>query len=131
MSKPLALVTDDDPAVRNLIREMLACDGWDTLWACDGTEALERLEQSAVPVQLLVTDVRMPNTNGVELIKSVNNAYPHLPIMVVTAYSFEQTLPPEGFKGRMQLLPKPFSMKALLETAQALLNNSNPPAPTC
>lgn len=126
MPKPLALVADDDPAVRNLIREMLACDGWETLSACDGSEALEMLEQSAAPVQLLVTDVRMPKTNGMELIKNVNKSHPHIPVLVVTAYSFELSIPPEGFTGRMQLLPKPFSMKALLQTAQSLI--SNPPA---
>ena len=128
MSKPLALVADDDTAVRNLIREMLASDGWETLSACDGQEALEMLEQSAEPVQLLVTDMYMPKTNGMELIKAVNSTHPDIPVLVVTAYNFDMDIPPEGFKGRMQLLPKPFSMKVLLQTAQTLLNNTTPPA---
>jgi len=69
MLKPRVLVVDDDEGVRYTLREILESSGLEVDVACDRVEALERLQLQ--PAQLVVTDLRMPRMDGMELLRKL------------------------------------------------------------
>ena len=79
------LVAEDDEDVALLITQMLKNEGYNYLWAPNGKEALETIAREQP--QLIITDIMMPQMNGIELIKAVraNDETNHIPIIVVSA----------------------------------------------
>lgn len=79
------LVAEDDEDVALLITQMLKNEGYDYRWAPNGKEALETIAREQP--QLIITDIMMPQMNGIELIKAVraNDETNHIPIIVVSA----------------------------------------------
>jgi CheY-like chemotaxis protein len=86
VSRPLALIVDDDHVVRALLRHGLEGAGLDVIEACDGTDALQQLVDHLLDLDLLVTDLRMPGVDGITLVKVVRSGGEHeLAILVVAA----------------------------------------------
>jgi len=83
MLKPRVLVVDDDEGVRYTLREILESSGLEVDVACDGVEALERLQLQ--PAQLVVTDLRMPRMDGMELLRKLMAQNPAPRVVVITA----------------------------------------------
>jgi len=79
------LVAEDDPDVALLITEMLKNEGYDFAWAHDGMEAFEKMKMN-IP-KLLITDIMMPNMDGLQLMKVVRaeETLNHIPVIVVSA----------------------------------------------
>jgi CheY-like chemotaxis protein len=71
--KRLALVVDDDAATREVIARTLQKAGWETIEACDGQVALQQLQASPLPPQLIMLDLLMPGMNGFEFLLQFNN----------------------------------------------------------
>lgn len=86
------LVVDDSPLTRELVANLLEAVGYDTLRAPDGPSALERLEQEGPPVELVVTDLEMPEMDGVELTRRLKTAPAHgqLPVVILTTRGGEE-----------------------------------------
>nr|WP_242544793.1 response regulator [Corallococcus sp. NCSPR001] len=80
------LVVDDSPLTRELVANLLEAVGYDTLRAADGPSALEQLEQEGPPVELVVTDLEMPEMDGVELTRCLKSdpARRGLPVVILT-----------------------------------------------
>ncbi|NOJ91955.1 response regulator [Corallococcus coralloides] len=80
------LVVDDSPLTRELVANLLEAVGYDTLRAADGPSALEQLEQAGPPVELVVTDLEMPEMDGVELTRRLKSdpARRGLPVVILT-----------------------------------------------
>lgn len=115
---PTVLVADDDPSVRCLICETLRGAGLRVLEAADGRDALEVAGDWNGPIDLLVTDVEMPNIDGPTLAEKLVHRRPGLPVLYVSG------LPevPGAEKSRpFTFLPKPFRLVALLEQVRRLL----------
>ena len=85
MTNKRILVVDDEAGVRELYQAELADEGYDVLTCASADEALEALEQE--PVDLVTLDIRMPGTNGLELLDKIRNVDLHLPIVICTAYN--------------------------------------------
>ncbi|NBD11628.1 hybrid sensor histidine kinase/response regulator [Corallococcus silvisoli] len=85
------LVVDDSPLTRELVANLLEAVGYDTLRAPDGPSALERLEEGP-PVELVVTDLEMPEMDGVELTRRLKAAPAHgqLPVVILTTRGGEE-----------------------------------------
>ena len=77
------LVVDDDPILREIVSELLQQHGYEVWLAEDGAIALDRLARE-LP-DLVVMDMVMPNTDGVEAIHSVKKTWPNLPVIAVSA----------------------------------------------
>ena len=83
------LIVDDNPNMSNLLSDMLEVFDFSSQRASDGEEALSLLNQEGF--SLLITDLRMPKMTGLELLKTVKDKYPKLPVVVITGYSTEAT----------------------------------------
>jgi CheY-like chemotaxis protein/anti-sigma regulatory factor (Ser/Thr protein kinase) len=88
-SGPVILIVDDSPIDRRLMTRLLEADGqYQLIEAADGLEALDVL-QTTQP-DLVVTDLQMPNMNGLELLQAIGDRYPSLSVVVITARGSEQ-----------------------------------------
>ncbi len=81
---PSILVVDDEPNSLFGICQVLTDEGFQTIPAKDGREALERLKTDSV--NLIITDEKMPVMSGTELLLEVKKAYPNIPVILITAY---------------------------------------------
>ncbi len=77
------LVVDDDPILREIAAELLEQNGYEVWLAEDGAIALERLSREQP--DLVIMDMVMPNTDGVEAIQAVKKRWPDLPVIAVSA----------------------------------------------
>ncbi len=90
MEKKTVLFVDDEENILKSLRRGLLDEPYETLFAQGGKEALEILEQKEVHV--LVTDMRMPEMSGLELLKIVKEKYPRIIRMVLSGYTQVTTL---------------------------------------
>ncbi len=82
---PCILVVDDEPNSLFGICQVLTDEGFQTIPAKDGREALEKL--NADSVNLIITDEKMPDLSGTELLLEVKKTNPHIPVILITAYA--------------------------------------------
>jgi CheY-like chemotaxis protein len=90
MEKRTVLFVDDEEKVLASLKRGLLDEPYESLFANSGKEALEILEQSQVHV--IVTDMRMPEMGGLELLRTVKEEYPHIIRMVLSGYTQVTTL---------------------------------------
>ncbi len=114
------LVVDDDENVRAIAAEMLETSGYAVLTAEDAADALRLIEDSSNVIDLLVTDVVMPETDGPTLIVEARTHRPDLRAVMVTGYApyADASMIPG-----VPLLQKPFTMAQLTEQVEAALRN--------
>ena len=113
MSDGLILVVEDDAALREALEETLRDAGYTVEVAADGAEAMLMIEQ-ALPA-LVVSDVQMSPVDGLELLASLREQHPEVPVVLMTAYgSIEQAVSAMQ-RGAMDYLAKPFEASALIE----------------
>jgi CheY-like chemotaxis protein len=114
------LIVDDQPSVRRFVGRVLNDAGYTTVSASDGLEALKIIETSGA-VNLLVTDLVMPQMRGDELAQRVRRDHPAVKVLYVTAYQdrlFQET----ATLGETEaFLDKPFAVHDLLEAVSMLL----------
>lgn len=117
--RSLILVVDDEPELREILREEFEYFGYAVVEAENGTRALEILEQN--PVDLVVSDIRMPGGNGFDLLNQVlarDGQKP--PVILVSAFADERSANTSG-KGAYAYLSKPYDLDVLMKhTARAL-----------
>ena len=82
------LVVDDEPFVRTIVRLILEKAGYEVLEAENGEMAIEALNtgENRLVLDVVICDIRMPKINGVQAIEYFQREYPHVPIIVLTAY---------------------------------------------
>lgn len=125
-NRPRILVAEDDADMRDLLQEVLEEAGYDTIVAADGRRALAHFEHTSEHFDLLITDVRMPNLKGDELLRRTARARPEVPVIVITAFgSIEQAIQMVR-QGAFQYLTKPFQTIDLLRTISDALERTAP-----
>lgn len=117
--RALILLVEDEAMVRWNATEILQDAGYQVLEARDGVEAIAALESHARQVSALLTDVRMPNMNGLALARTVHDRWPHIGVVITTA-ALPTGLDLDLTKGA-RFLPKPYSLTALLQQIEAVL----------
>ncbi len=113
------LLVDDDPLIRRALELRLVGAGYQVLTAGNGREALARLEQE--PVDLVLSDIRMPDMDGLELLRWVKMAYPGVGVILLTAYSSLDSAIQALRHGADDYLLKPCAGEELLEQIQAVI----------
>lgn len=110
------LAVDDEPAWRGILAETLRDGGYDVVVAASGLEALERLKNWRP--NALVTDIVMPEMDGIELVRAVRRDYPSLPVVAVTAGAMGWIEPLVSLMGAFgaPVLRKPFVSDQLMHT---------------
>jgi len=117
---PTVLVVEDEPTIRELMAILLEEEGYAVRQAADGLEALETVEQH--PVDLVLSDVKMPRLDGASLAHHLRALGNPLPIVLMSAVYAEVDLPGVRF------LRKPMNCEHLLHIIAAALRES--PRPT-
>lgn len=112
------LVVDDEPDIRKVIGMTLTRAGYDVIEAEDGERAIQVIKEGENPLLLdvIITDIRMPKINGVEVINYFQKQYPCVPLIVLT--SFPDMEMATGFikKGIVDYLIKPAAKEQLLHS---------------
>ena len=82
------LVVDDEPSVRTVVRMTLEKAGYDVLEAENGEKAIEAINtgENRLVLDTVICDIRMPKINGIQAIDYFQRVYPHVPLIVLTAY---------------------------------------------
>ncbi|HSK08543.1 MAG TPA: sigma-54 dependent transcriptional regulator [Vicinamibacterales bacterium] len=88
-SQPLVLVADDEPSIRHLLSYRLRKEGYDVVLAENGKEAIAVLERGGV--DLLVSDIRMPDMSGVDVLRAAKGLDPDILGVMITAYASKET----------------------------------------
>lgn len=106
------LVVDDDRNIVRTLSDLLRRRGWRPRPAHSGEEAVEVVE--AEPVAAVVMDVRMGGMNGVEALRAIRARRPHVPVVLMTAYSSRDLLAEAEALGAVRIYPKPLPLAELL-----------------
>lgn len=113
------LIVDDEPVVRRFAARILANEGYGVMEASDGQEALDLFSREG-PLDLVLTDIIMPNVTGVELLERLSVLWPGVPVVLMSGYGAEQ-LAARGIAAPCALLAKPFPPKLLVEEVRRCL----------
>jgi DNA-binding NtrC family response regulator len=116
MAQPRILVVEDDPEMRRALVEALERAGHSVHSASDGLAALHRL--AAEPYALVVSDLRMPEMNGLELLRRARELHPEIPVVLITAFGRVDEAVQAMKAGAFDFLQKPFRAEALEEVVQ-------------
>ena len=100
------LIAEDEANMRRVLSALLARDGFRTLEAADGEAALESLARE--PVDAILTDLRMPKMNGLELLEVVRRRHPDIPVVMLTAHGTVGSAVEALKRGAFDYLTKPF-----------------------
>jgi two-component system cell cycle sensor histidine kinase/response regulator CckA len=117
----LVLVVDDEQILRDLVCRTLRDEGYRTLEAAHGGEALELVESGPDTVDLVVTDVVMPGMDGRELGRRLAQSRPSLPILYMSAYDVNDIFRRGSPWSSAPFLQKPFPRDGLLNSVEQLL----------
>jgi CheY-like chemotaxis protein len=113
------LLVEDDPDARDLMRAMLEAAGASVAPCSSAAEALARLDQA--PFDALVSDIAMPDTDGLDLMRTMRELGFHLPAVAVTAFSSEGDRDKTSAAGYQAHLSKPIDQQALVGTIAGLI----------
>lgn len=113
------LVAEDEVAVREFIRRVLELRGHEIVTVGDGAEALVKLNR--LRFDLLLTDIGMPNMDGLELALKVARDHPDLPVLMMSGYAVERRRAADLADLARGLLQKPFSMVDLAAAVEKVL----------
>lgn len=116
------MIVEDDLPLQRMMCAFLGMNGYQTIPAANGEKALEAIEK--VLPDLVIADVMMPVMNGWELTRELRNAYPLLPIMLVTARDTIEDKRAGFTSGADDYLTKPVDLDELLLHVKALLRRS-------
>ena len=106
------LVVDDNPSNATSLADILEVKGFTVHAAASGADALQILQKQ--PVDILMTDVKMPEMNGLELYREARKAHPHLITIFMTAYAADDLIQQGVAEGIKTVLTKPLDINFLL-----------------
>ncbi len=121
MTKPVWII-DDDRSIRWVLEKALAREGIDHISFASADEALAELHNS-LP-QMVISDIRMPGTSGLDLLQTLRRDHPTLPVIIMTAYSDLESAVSSFQGGAFEYLPKPFDVNHAVELIRRALAQS-------
>lgn len=117
----LILVVDDEPAVRRLASAVLTRNGYRTVGACNGNEGLVFYEQQAAEIKLVISDLMMPQMDGIGLIRNLRQQNHLVKSIIITGLGEENRMAEAKAAGANAVLNKPFTAEQLLTSVKQLL----------
>lgn len=126
-AKRLILVVEDEEAMLLGLRHNLEFEGYETVGAADGRDALQKIEK--LRLDLVLLDVMLPLVDGFAVLAELRRTHPRLPVILLTSKNLESDKL-HGFRlGADDYVTKPFSVHELLARVQAVLKRAAPDAP--
>jgi PAS domain S-box-containing protein len=118
----LVLVVEDEAALREVTRRILARNGYQVITAASGEEAVRAAAASPAPIDALITDVIMPGMQGREVAEKITELRPGIPVLYMSGYT-EGLLGSQGvLEPGVHLIEKPFAEASLLRIMRAILS---------
>ncbi len=114
------LVVDDEEAARNLCRDVALSAGLEVQVAATTEEAIQRLEQ--FPIDIVITDLRVPEMGGLELLKRIHTAFPQTVVLVLTQYGTIESAVEATRLGAADYITKPFHVAELRTKLERLIH---------
>ena len=116
------LIIDDEPQIRSMLKKMLEREGFNIIVASDGKEGMKLFEKN--PADLVITDIIMPEKEGIEIILALRKDYPDVPIFAMSGCGIK---PPDGYlkmaklSGAQAIFEKPIKKEELLNAVKKAL----------
>src|SRR6187401_2426923 len=104
------LVADDEPNLRRVLTAILRREGYDVLQAADGSEAIDLL---AEPLDVVITDLKMPRVDGMEVLRHASAQLPNVPVIMITAFGTVDNAVAAVKAGAFDYLEKPFEQEQI------------------
>jgi DNA-binding response OmpR family regulator len=121
------LVVDDEKGICENVHKILAKNNYEVTQALSAKEALERMAKESF--SLLISDIVMPEKNGLELLKLVKEQWPLTKVIIMTAYASTDTAVKAMRLGALDYIPKPFTPKEIRDTVEKALSGELREAP--
>jgi len=123
MSKGKILVIDDEDIVRLSCSRTLVPEGYELKMAKNGPEGLQMLEEDTF--DLVLTDLKMPNMDGIEVLSKIKEKWPLTDVVIVTGYQTVETAVKAIKLGAFDYIEKPFTPDALIATVSNVFRIRN------
>ena len=114
------LIVEDNPNMSSLLEEMLEVFDYKSVRAESGKEALAKLEQEKFV--MVIADIKMPNMSGLELLKSIKEKNPQIPVVLISGYSIKEIESDPSHPKPDSFLSKPFLMSDIEKLLNTLLD---------
>jgi len=115
------LLVDDEESVREFVQMLLEGEGYQVLVAGNGTEALALYDQYGDEIALVVSDIKMPKMDGVELYRRLSARNKDVRFIAVSGFMIPESLNQLTTWGLIDIIRKPFSIEVLLQKVEAML----------
>jgi PAS domain S-box-containing protein len=123
------LLAEDQPSIRSVLCEFLESEGYRVLEAQNGNDALEIAKHYTGSIDVLVTDVIMPQLRGIELAKRLTEIYPGICVILMSGYSEDALVENQLLSERnMTLIQKPFDPEELAQKIRVSLSRNSSPS---
>jgi DNA-binding NtrC family response regulator len=123
-NKQSILLVDDDQEFRKAMKKMFEKSGYDVTVAADGQEALVALAEKSF--DLIISDLRMPNLNGMELMEELKRRKINLPVIFITAYGEVESYMDLMNLGAFEYINKPVKGQEILGVVRKALESASP-----
>ncbi len=119
---PKVLVVDDEQLIRWSLRETLTQQGYEVVEAGDGRAALRFFQPGADPIDVVLLDLRLPDTDGIKVLQHIKATDRQCQVILVTAFGSPETTEQALQKGAFLVTNKPFKVEDILHFVAAALN---------
>ena len=116
MENPKILICDDEEGIRESLKLILG-DHYNLVTVDSGSMALEVLSHSQ-DIKVMLLDIKMPKTNGLDVLQEIKKKFPHVKIIMVTGYKSVETAAEAARLGASGYIVKPFKSQEILETVR-------------
>lgn len=113
------LVVDDEAVIRQGIRRILENDGYGVETSSSGKAALEKMQEQ--DFDLVITDLKMPGMDGIEVLKTIKMLQPDVPVIMITGYATVDTAVEAMRNGAFEYIAKPFTLEQISEKVRKAL----------
>jgi len=120
---PKILVVDDEDSIRKTLREILEMEDYEVLEAKDGIDALAKVKQ--LKFDLVISDIKMPKMDGVDLLEKIHLLYPELPVIMISGHGDIDLAVDTVKKGAFDYIAKPPDLNRLLITIRNAIDKSS------
>ena len=116
------LVADDEPNLRRVLTAILRREGYEVVQAADGAEAIDLL---AEPVDVVITDLKMPRIDGMEVLRHTSQQLPHVPVIMITAFGTVDNAVAAVKAGAFDYIEKPFEQEQIRQIVNKAVAQAN------
>ena len=125
MSDEYIWVIDDDQSIRWVLEKTLKQAGMQVTTFESADEALELVRNNAIPPDAIISDIRMPGSDGFSFLKQLKNVYANTPVLIMTAFSDLDSTVAAFEHGAFEYIPKPFDVDNVIDQVKRACNAQN------